>query len=65
MMGHKICFYEEIWLIIPILTLLLLLNWSTEHLFPVTYQVNIILKLKESHCNEKVGWLVVLGLTAF
>ena len=28
-MGHKICFYEEIWLIIPKLSLLLLLIWST------------------------------------
>ena len=30
MMGHKICFYEEIWLIIPKLSLLLLLICSTE-----------------------------------
>ena len=29
MMGHKICFYEQIWLIIPKLPLLPLLNWST------------------------------------
>ena len=29
MMGHKICFYEEIWIIIPTLSLLLLLIWST------------------------------------
>ena len=29
MMGHKICFYEEIWIIIPKLSLLLLLIWST------------------------------------
>ena len=28
MMGHKICFYEEIWVIIPKLSLLLLI-WST------------------------------------
>ena len=29
MMGQKICFYGEIWLIIPILSLLPLLIWST------------------------------------
>ena len=28
MMGHKICFYEEILIIIPKLSLLLLLIWS-------------------------------------
>ena len=31
MMGHKICFYEEIWIIIPKLSLLLLLIWTTEY----------------------------------
>ena len=30
MMGHKICFSEEIWPIIPKLSLLLLLIWSPE-----------------------------------
>ena len=29
MMGHKICFYREMWLIIPKLSLLTLLIWST------------------------------------
>ena len=29
MMGHKVCFYEEICIIIPQLSLLLLLSWST------------------------------------
>ena len=29
MMGHKICFYGEIWRIIPKLSLLPLLIWST------------------------------------
>ena len=29
MQGHKICFYGEIWLIIPKLSLLPLLIWST------------------------------------
>ena len=29
MMGHKICFVEEIWVIIPNLSLLLLFFWST------------------------------------
>ena len=30
MMGHKICFSEEIWPIIPKLSLLLLLIWSPD-----------------------------------
>ena len=30
MMGHNICFYEEIWILIPKLSLQLLLIWSTE-----------------------------------
>ena len=29
MMGHKVCFYGEIWQIIPKLSLLPLLIWST------------------------------------
>ena len=29
MMGDKICFYDEKWIIIPKLSLLLLLIWST------------------------------------
>ena len=29
MMGHKICFYGEMWLIIPELSLLLPLIWSS------------------------------------
>ena len=31
MMGHKICFNEEIWIVIPKLSLLLLLIWSTAY----------------------------------
>ena len=30
MMGHKICFYEEIWIIIPKLSHLPLLIWSSD-----------------------------------
>ena len=30
MMGHKICFYGEKWLIIPKFSLLPLLNWNTD-----------------------------------
>ena len=33
MMGHKICFYGKIWLIIPKLSLLPLLIWSTAYTF--------------------------------
>ena len=38
MMGHNICFYEEILLIIPNLSLLSLLIWSTVqygHCYPL------------------------------
>ena len=35
MMGHKICFYGEIWLIIPKLSLLPLLIWSIGHVVVV------------------------------
>ena len=31
MMCHKICFYGDIWIIIPKLSLLLLLIWSTDN----------------------------------
>ena len=31
MMGHKICLYVEIWLIIPRLSLLPLLTWSIDY----------------------------------
>ena len=44
MMGHIICFYREMWLIIPKLSLLPLLIWSTGvavfgtwHVFPLLY----------------------------
>ena len=37
MMGHKIYFYREIWLIIPKMSLLLLLIWSTG---PLTSSAN-------------------------
>ena len=30
MMGHKVCFYGELWLIIPKLSLLSPLIWSTD-----------------------------------
>ena len=40
MMGHKICFYEEVLIIIPKLSLLLLLIWSPDveiEIFPNLY----------------------------
>ena len=36
MMGHKTCFYEEIWVIIPKLSLLPLLIWSAELQLQIT-----------------------------
>ena len=52
MMGHKIRFYEEIWLIIPKLSLLPLLIWSTDvygvcgitHLSPNAYVFQHVLQ---------------------
>ena len=44
MMGHKICFYEEIWIIIPKSSSLLLLIWSTAKYF-------ILRKMAEKHCG--------------
>ena len=47
MMGHKICFYEEIWLIIPKLTLLpflsgvLILTTSSMEIFRTSGFMNI------------------------
>ena len=38
MMGHKICFYGEIWLIIPKSSLLPLLMWSTDIQLSTTRQ---------------------------
>ena len=47
MMGHKICFYGEIWLIIPKLSLLLPLIWSTAFSILKEYMVS----------NSIVKWL--------
>ena len=40
MIGHKISFYGEIWLIIPNLALLLLLIWSTMASFSSQNRIN-------------------------
>ena len=37
MVGHKICFYREMWLIIPKLSLLFLLTWSSDMSMPVEH----------------------------
>ena len=42
MMGHKICFYGEIWLIIPKLSLLPLLIWSTGEGFDRNSEINFV-----------------------
>ena len=51
-MGHKICFYGEIWLIIPKLSLLLLLIWTT-----VITNLQFI-KISDQKEQEDYGWLV-------
>ena len=45
MMGHKICFCVEIWLIIPKLYLLPLLIWSTE-MYLLVFQIIIKSRLE-------------------
>ena len=46
MMGHKIRSDEEIWLIIPKLSLLPLLIWSTDSISVITeYDYDLLLKL--------------------
>ena len=47
MMGHKICFKGEIWLIIPKLSLLPLLIWTTD-------LINILKAISFSAKNKDV-----------
>ena len=47
MMGHKVCFYREIRLIIPKLSQLPLLNWST-HRHPKPKHTNCMQLMKNS-----------------
>ena len=58
MMGHKICFYGEIWLIIPKLSLLLLLIWSTgPYLFDYKTITGYIACLKiQKSCSHDTGF---------
>ena len=54
MMGHKICFYGVMWLIIPILSPLLLLIWSTALLFALSVtQYTVELHLLEHPWNHE------------
>ena len=39
MMGHKICFYGEIWLVIPKLSLFLVLIGSPERAIVITFNL--------------------------
>ena len=53
MVGHKICFYRQLWIIIPKLSLLPILMWSIElnytdglHVCGKLGRVNSLLKIK-------------------
>ena len=50
MMGHKIGFYREIWIIIPKLSLLPLLIWSTAEVFSIFHlsQIHVVFKARYS-----------------
>ena len=53
MMGHKICFYGEMWLIIPKLSLLLLLIWSTADLQTTgSYKLSVFLTAFKRYCGR-------------
>ena len=43
MMGHKICFYGELWLLIPKLSLLPLLIWSTDPIYQMNPKSSIFM----------------------
>ena len=61
MMGHKICFYGEIWLIIPKLSLLLLI-WSTATILLYIYECLHLSSLEapESSVELSVHYLEIL-----
>ena len=48
MMGHKICFYEEILIIIPKLSLLLLLIWSPAY-------TDVLLNMKSNNRRNNMN----------
>ena len=64
MMGHKICFYEEILIIIPKLSLLLLLIWSPDAI-PRKLKIMISHTLKFFFFTCKESTSRVLGGKAF
>ena len=41
MRGHNICFYGEIWSVLPKLSMLPFLIWSTEALVKIPFSYNI------------------------
>ena len=52
MMGHKICFYGEIWLIISKLSLLPLLIWSTDICANVNGAHKLCFQSTETVCKQ-------------
>ena len=65
MMGHKIRFYGEIWLIIPKLSLLPLLYWSTDYrIAAISHNVQHAyvhcseITLSQSHDVTVIQWIM-------
>ena len=56
MMGHKICFYEEIWIIIRKLSLLLPLIWSTVHITSWPLVLKVAQKDMKWFCGLLYFW---------
>ena len=66
MMGHKICFSEEIWIIIPKLSLLLLLIWSpgfaiTQRAFLLIQRCNLALRVNRLYIHISRTALLYFG----
>ena len=58
MMGRKICFYGEMWLIIPKLFLLTLLIWSTDSTI-------LIFGILSINCTVVLNWAFVVILQCY
>ena len=68
MMGHKICFYREMWLIIPKLSPLPLLIWSTMPVLKYTVDFQLANNACEKTCINKVyqvnpqHWSIIISI---
>ena len=65
MMGHKICFYGELWLLIPKLSLLPLLIWSTDHIYQMVPKSSIFMIGVASSKNTRFLCVSVIKIQDF